>query len=413
MLNDTAIEGMAVALGCGLLIGIDRERRKGSGPARAFAGVRSFALAAFAGALAQALGGGMVLVAALLLTLLIATAYWRDKADDPGVTTELALFVSFLLGVAAIGNPALAAGASVIVAALLNLRSPLHHFARVSLRKTEVRDALVFAAAALVVRPLLPDASSPWLLGVNPRTLWTLALLIMGIQAAAHIGLRIIGPRFGLAMSGFAAGFVSSVATTTAMGARSRGNPELRAACVAGALLSNIATFALLWVVAATVAPEHVRHLAPVLASGLAAALAVGAVALAVQHDGAPYTPQGRRVFEIRQALVFAVLLSVASTALAYLNAYAGPGALLSGTALAGFFDVHAAAASALTLLAGGTASAHDATLALLLAVSTNMVSKAVGALAGGWRYALRVNGSLALVLLAAWLPFWLASAKG
>jgi uncharacterized membrane protein YhiD involved in acid resistance len=41
----------AVAIGIGLLIGSERKRRKGSGVKRGAAGVRTFALAAFAGAL--------------------------------------------------------------------------------------------------------------------------------------------------------------------------------------------------------------------------------------------------------------------------------------------------------------------------------------------------------------------------
>lgn len=40
-----ALAVLASALGCGLLMGIERERRKGSGPHRALAGVRSFTLA--------------------------------------------------------------------------------------------------------------------------------------------------------------------------------------------------------------------------------------------------------------------------------------------------------------------------------------------------------------------------------
>ena len=39
---------LAVALGCGLLVGIERERRKGSGPNRAFAGLRTFAVTSVA-----------------------------------------------------------------------------------------------------------------------------------------------------------------------------------------------------------------------------------------------------------------------------------------------------------------------------------------------------------------------------
>ncbi|WP_305824740.1 MgtC/SapB family protein [Massilia brevitalea] len=410
ILSPDVFTGIAVATGCGMLIGIDRERRKGSGPARGFAGLRSFTIAAVLGALSQALGGGLVLVGAGLVAALAALGYWRARSDDPGITTELALFLCFLLGVAAVGNPAFSAGAAVLAAVLLHLRGSLHRFARESLTTAELRDALVFAGAALVVRPLLPDAGHPWLLGVNPRSLWTLAILIMGIQAAAHIGVRLAGARLGFALSGLGAGFISSVATVAAMGARCRQEPQLLSACVAGALLSNIATFVLLWVVALTIAPRYLRELGPVLGAGLLAALAVGVAGLAGQGRGAPVASESRRAFSIRQAVLFAVALSTATMGLAYLNDRLGQGALLGGAALAGFFDVHAATGSALSVLAGGTVAPRDALLAMLLAVTTNMISKATGALAGGRRYALRVNGGLLLVLLAAWLPYWLLS---
>ena len=51
-----AVAVLAAALGCGLLIGVERERRKGSGPHRAFAGLRTFALTCVAGALGIDLG---------------------------------------------------------------------------------------------------------------------------------------------------------------------------------------------------------------------------------------------------------------------------------------------------------------------------------------------------------------------
>ena len=41
---------LVVALGIGLLIGAERERRKGEGPARAPAGIRTFTVASLAGA---------------------------------------------------------------------------------------------------------------------------------------------------------------------------------------------------------------------------------------------------------------------------------------------------------------------------------------------------------------------------
>jgi uncharacterized membrane protein YhiD involved in acid resistance len=100
--NHELLTGLALALGLGLLIGVERERRKGEGAQRRFAGLRTFALVALCGATAQSLQQPLLtLAAALLVVLLIAMAYWRDRSDDPGVTTEVALFLTFLLGVLA------------------------------------------------------------------------------------------------------------------------------------------------------------------------------------------------------------------------------------------------------------------------------------------------------------------------
>ena len=72
--------GLAVALGVGLLVGIERERRKGIGPQRKAAGMRTFALVSVAGALAQSLSpGALVAVGALAVSAFAALAYWRSS----------------------------------------------------------------------------------------------------------------------------------------------------------------------------------------------------------------------------------------------------------------------------------------------------------------------------------------------
>lgn len=414
MAIDTAIvTGLAVALGCGLLVGIDRERHKGSGPGRGFAGLRSFGLASLSGALAQLSGGAVVLAGALLVVSLSAISHWRDRSDDPGITTELALFVCYLLGVNAPSHPGIAAGAAVVVASMLNLRGRMHHFARVSLKAHELRDALVLGAAALIVLPLLPDAGRAWLLGINPRRLLLLAILIMAIESAAHVALRVTGARLGMALSGLASGFASSVATTAAMGARAKAHPDLLAACVSGALMSNVATFVLLQVVTATVAPAHALQLAPTIGAGALAALAAAAVALAVQGKGGPGLSASGHAFSLRQAFGFAALLSGATVLVAYANTWLGQQGAWGGAILAGLFDFHAAAASVLSLAGAGGIAGADLTLALLLALSANTLSKAVAAFAAGTRrYGVLTGIGLAAILLAAWLPFWLGAGR-
>jgi uncharacterized membrane protein YhiD involved in acid resistance len=48
---DPVILNFATALGIGLLIGAERERRKGDGPSRSPAGIRTFTVTSIAGAI--------------------------------------------------------------------------------------------------------------------------------------------------------------------------------------------------------------------------------------------------------------------------------------------------------------------------------------------------------------------------
>ena len=86
-----------------------------------------------------------------------ALASRRGHEDDPGLTTEIALSATTLLGGLAMTQPGLAAGIAVAVTILLSSRLALHRFVRSVLSEDEVRDALIFAAATLIVLPLMPD----------------------------------------------------------------------------------------------------------------------------------------------------------------------------------------------------------------------------------------------------------------
>ena len=59
----------------------------------------------------------------VLVLVLSGVAYRRsqnvNQPRDPGLTTELALFITYLMGVLAVVQPALGAGAAVVVAVLL------------------------------------------------------------------------------------------------------------------------------------------------------------------------------------------------------------------------------------------------------------------------------------------------------
>jgi len=97
--------GLVVAFGAGLLIGVERERRKGQGPDRHSAGLRTFLVAALAGAAGQVLSPVVAAVVLAAVSGLAGLSYWRSRSDDPGLTTELALIATTLIGMLAVSQP--------------------------------------------------------------------------------------------------------------------------------------------------------------------------------------------------------------------------------------------------------------------------------------------------------------------
>ena len=412
--------GLAAALGGGLLIGLERERRKGRGAARKAAGIRSFALAALAGGIAQALQQPLlVALGALLVAALVAVAYWRSRspgpqhsAPDPGLTTELALFITYLVGVLSLQQPALGAGAAVVVAGLLAARERLHHLATEWLTQAELHDALLLAALALVLLPLAPATALPWLGGMAPRTLLLTVVLILAVQAAGHVALRVLGARAGLALSGLFAGFVSSTATVAAMGARAQLEPAQRTACLAGAIFSTTTTWLQVMLLVAALAPAAAATMLPAAAAGAVVAM-TGALLMARRAAAVAAAPTPAAAapgpLRLREALLVAALLGAVAAGVAWAERQFGGAGLMAGTALAALADAHAPVAALATLQAAGTVDAASVRDGALLAVAANSLTRCVTALMAGGRafgagVALSLLASTGAAAAAAWL---------
>lgn len=399
--------GLAVALGVGLLLGLERERHKGRGPQRGSAGIRTFALSALLGGLAMRVGGPAVLAVACAFVGLAALAgYLREQGDDPGLTTELALVVSFLLGALAQDEPGLAAGLGTGVAILLSSRSRLHRLARDTLTEQEIHDVLLFAATALIVLPLVPDRGIGPNDAFNPFTAWRLVVLVLAVNGAGYFALRAVGPRYGLPVVGLLGGFASSTATIATMGRRAALDPHLRRGAVAAGTMSTVATIVFTALVVAAADPPTLRRLTlPLVLAGVTAAAYGGAFALRAARHSPPQEIERGRAFDLRVAFLVAGAISALLVVSAMMEQALGRSGVLLTSAIAGFADAQAAGASATALAATGRIAPDDAALAVLVALSTNTVTKAAVALGlGGRRYAAGIWPGLALVLAAAWL---------
>ena len=387
--------GFVVALAIGLLLGLERERRKKDTEHHIAAGIRTFALIALAGAMAHHLGPIALAIAGAFVTLGGVASYWRERDhEDPGLTTEVAMVVAFLLGALAMVEPHIAAGVGVVVAVLLASKTRLHRFAQQVLSADELRDGLLLAASALVILPLLPDeAPDPW--GVfNLRRLWTLVVLVMAINAVGYVALRAIGPRLGLAITGFTGGFVSSTATIGSMGSRVRATPALLGPCVSAALMSNVATVIQLALVVGALSTTLLRQLALPLA--VTGAIAVGAALLASWRSFGRSDFEGDmlpgRPFEPMHAIVFAAIVGSALLLSAFIHQRFGDSGVTLALAATGLADTHAAAASAAQMVAGQQLTVESATIACLAAFTANSLTKlVVAATTGGVKFFVRV----------------------
>jgi len=405
---------LSVALGIGLLVGAERERRKGPDPQRSAAGIRTFAISALSGGVATALDQPFALLVVLLIVGgLSVVAYQRSHARDAGLTSEVALLLTCLLGALCVTRPAMGAGIGVVLAALLAGRDQMHQFVRRALTQAELHDVILFLGMALIALPLAPDRYlGPWQ-AINPHAVVRFVVMIMAVGAMGHMGRRLLGSQYGLAVSGLAGGFVSSTATMYAMAKLSKQDAAQLRGAAAGAVLSTVATMVQLSLALWLLLPGlFVILLWPLLAGAAAAAL----YALALMASGHPARPsawggvvQGH-AFELQATFTLAGFVLVVTLVAAALNAWLGPRALVYGAAATGLVDAHSVVASVSALVGSGKLALADTSWAVLTALSTNTLTKAVIVVyTGSPGYRLRVLPGLILLMAAVWVAAVLA----
>ncbi len=402
------ILGLSVALGIGLLIGAERERRKVTGGIQRSAGIRTFAVVAMLGAVAEILNRPFLLTATLLLSGCMALfAHLQKSADDTGVTTELSLLLTCMIGALAIQNTNLAAGLGVCLAGLLASRDWLHRFVIRILSERELHDVIIFGAVCLIILPIAPDEFLGPFNAINFRDIASFVVMVMGISALSYITRRVLGHRGGLPLSGFLGGFVSSSAVMMTMGKLSKDNPEQTEYAIIGSLFSNVATMIQLYIIyAMSMAHLGFVMLYPIVygaTTGLFYALAVLLLRSEKKEQNA--VAMKGHAFDLSSTLMLTVMVTGLSLISAGLHAWLGTQGVWIASAAAGFADAHSNIASLTALQNKGLMSTAEAQMAILIGFSTNAITKVVFCYAfGNQRYKAYTVTGIALVTLATWL---------
>lgn len=399
---------VALALLLGLLLGVDRERRKLDPSYLSIAGLRTFGLAGLLGGVAAYIELPYAIVAGASIVGGLTIAGYvmgRRERADAGLTTEVALVLSYMLGALCLSAPLVAGAAAIASALLLHLRATLHRFVREAIRDDEVHDALLLLVLAFIALPLAPDVQLGPYGAINPQSIARLMVLISTLSSAGYVAQRLLGPRIGFAASGFASGLISSSATIAALGVRTKADARLARSAAAGAVASSIATVVQYLFIIAALDLDLLKHLAMPFGFALVTALVLTAQLARVQPDAElPAAAEGR-AFQLLPAVVVGFGSAVIAVVAAALGDSLGRSGIVVVSSVSGLIDAHATAGTVASLHHSARIGSSMAELAVLAAFSTNTLTKIVLATLSGskgsrcawpapWRAWLRWLGS-------------------
>lgn len=373
------VKAFATALGIGLLIGMERERRPDSA-----AGLRTFSLVAMLGclfALLEERSGSSWLLAVGLLVIaaaMIASNFSSQQEEQyRGFTSEAAIIVTYGLGAAVwFGYATLAVMLAIATTVLLYFKAELKQFSQRTTPK-DINSILQFAVLSLVILPILPSEDFGPYSAINLRQIWYMVVLISGLALAGYLALRIIGARHGAAVLGIFGGLASSTATTMMFSRHARDHGNLVRMSAIVILIANIMVMLRIAIVAGIVAPGLFTPIAIVFACGVIPGLALTLLGWrTLASAGELPMPEVRNPTELKTAISFGLLYAVVLLASAWLQDKSGSSGLYIVALASGLTDADASVLSTLRLFKLEVVDGSAAVVAVTLALMANLVFK-------------------------------------
>ncbi|MDP2411908.1 MAG: DUF4010 domain-containing protein [Pseudolabrys sp.] len=421
---DQILARLAVALGIGLLIGLERGwATREAAPGSRAAGIRTFSLygllggivAATAQATGSPAGAGLVLGFAFAVYAVIVALFEREAnraAQTYSATTTIAALLTFILAAyGVIGDMRAAGAAAVAVAAILAARQGIHDLVE-RMTWPELRSTLVLLAMSVIVLPIVPDTPIGPGGGVNPREVWLIAVVLAGVSFLGYGAVKLFGTERGLLLGALAGGLVSSTAVTLTSARRAaagEATPRLLAAAVS---TSTAISFMRVMAVASALNPTLLAWVAPPLTAAVMVAAGHAAVAfLWAGKQGEKASPaEFNNPFSFWPVVGFAVFLGLVILFGRYIGETFGAQGALIGAAGLGLADVDAVTVS-MARLAPAPLSELAASAAILVAVLSNTASKlAIAASVGRGAFAVQVAVMTVACWIAGAIGLWLAT---
>lgn len=386
MLGDASEMQLLVRMGLilllGFLVGLERGwsfQKKKEGERTA--GIRTFTLIALSGGLWGILFehlGELILGAALLgFTLIIMTGYFQHarKTGKLGLTTEIAAFLTFTIGIAVImGYIILSVSITIMMVLLLSIKPRLHKWIK-TIAPEELYSGIVFLIISAILLPLLPNRGyGPWDV-LNPFEIWGMVVLIAGISYAGYFSMKYLGKEKGILFTSFTGSIVSSLAVTITLGRYSR-NIKSTGILITGILIATFTALLRVLVLAVLINPALIEIIG--LPVGTMAAVSLG---LAIYMRNKIESGKSAGAFKLRNplqlttAVQFGVVLAIVMLLSEGIRQGFGDPGIYGLSLLSGMVDIDSITLALLDM-GGENLSLHVSAYGIVLAAMSNTLIK-------------------------------------
>lgn len=381
MIDYSLFEIFGIALGLGLLVGMQREYKH-----HPVAGIRTFALVTVLGSLtgliAQYFQAGIIVAAGIIcLVLLLSVMNYiqeqEKKLKGPGQTTEVAFLLMYALGVYLVfGDLRLGIAIGGAVALLLHFKASLGHFVN-RLKRKDIHAIMQFVAISLVILPILPNENYGPYQVLNPYEIWLMVVLIVGLSLAGYVFHKILDKDSSTLANGLLGGLISSTATTVTFSRRAKEMPDaVRLAAFVIMTASTVSVVRVLTEVA-VVSPRYLGVIAPpLLAEFFFMMLACLGLYFYERKKEIHGLPAPKNPAQLKSALIFGLLYALILLAVATAKDYFGQGGLYLVAFISGLTDMDAITLSLSQSLNQGTVGSEITWKLILVAVLANLAFK-------------------------------------
>jgi len=394
---DTYILGVLISMGIGLIIGLEREYDKLK-EEKGIAGIRTFPIVTILG---FSLGNltelftPWVLIASLAAFIMfLALNQFSQKQEEygHGLTTNLALIATFILGVmVSVEYYRDAVATAVIIVTLLSLKTRFRSVIS-NITSEELFAFIKFSIVALLILPFLPNKTYGPDNLLNPFEIGSIIVIVSFLNFIGYFLVKFIGSQKGIILTAILGGLISSTAVAWNYASSSKESPELSKKYSAGIIIASAIMFPRLALLAYIFNNTILINL--VLPFGLLTAICVIATLLLMRKDD-PKPDTNIKLgnpLNMLNAIKFGAVYVIISFAVFYSNQFFGESGLYYSALIAGLADTDAITISMskfslngdnLTLASSVIIAATISNMLVKLGITAFKGSKAAGKLVG------------------------------